>query len=77
MTTATTGRRRLSLVLCGLSGTSCAVLMAVVLLLYGTPYNSVWWGIMAAILLAAFILPLALVPAIEWVIDGYRNQRGG
>lgn len=77
MTMATRGRKRLSVLLCGLSGASCAVLMAAVLLLYGTPYNPFWWWIMAAILLAAFLLPLALVAAIEWVIDGYRDHNPG
>ena len=77
MMTATKGRKRLSILLCGLSGVSCAILMAAVLLLYGTPYNPLWWWVMAAILIAAFLLPLALVSAIEWVIDGYRDQNSG
>jgi hypothetical protein len=77
MMTATKGRKRLSILLCSLSGVSCAALMAAVLLLYGTPYNPLWWWVMAAILIAAFLLPLALVPAIEWVIDGYRDQNPG
>jgi hypothetical protein len=49
--------------------------MAAFLLVYGTPYNPVWWWIMAAILVAAVLLPLSLVPAIEWVIAGYRSDR--
>lgn len=68
-----TGRRRLTILLCGLSGAVCALAMAAVLIFYGTPYNDYWWGVMAAILVAAFILPRALVPAIEWVMDGYRS----
>jgi hypothetical protein len=69
------GRQRLSILLCGLSGASCAASMAAFLLFYGTPYNPVWWWIMAAILVAAVLLPLSLVPAIEWVIAGYRSDR--
>lgn len=67
------GRKRLSALLCGLSATSCLVLMGVLLVVYGTPYNPVWWWIMGGILCAAAVLPLALVPAIEWVIEGYRD----
>jgi predicted lysophospholipase L1 biosynthesis ABC-type transport system permease subunit len=77
MATANKGRRRLSILLCGLSGAACTALMAAVLLLYGTPYNSLWWWIMAAIVIAAFLLPLALVSAIEWVMEGYREERPG
>ena len=77
MAMARKGRRRLSALLCGLSGTSCAALLAAVLLLYGTPYNPLWWWIMAAILVAAFLLPLALVSAIEWVMEGYRDDTPG
>jgi hypothetical protein len=45
--------------------------MGVFLWLYGTPYNPVWWWVMGAILIAAWILPRGLVAAIEWVIEGY------
>lgn len=69
------GRRRLSILLCGLSGTGCITLMAAVLILYGTPYNPLWWWIMAAVVAAAFLLPLALVIAVEWVMEGYREER--
>ena len=69
------GRQRLSVLLCGLSTASCATLQAAFLLLYGTPYNPLWWWIMGAILLAALLLPLSLVPAIEWVIAGYREEK--
>lgn len=68
------GRRRLTLLLCGLGGGSCAGAMLLVLILYGTPYNAIWWAVMGAVLLAAFILPRALVPLIEWVMDGYRSD---
>ena len=77
MATANKGRRRLSILLCGLSGAACTTLMAAVLLLYGTPYNPLWWWGMAAIVVATFLLPLALVPAIEWVIHGYLEERPG
>lgn len=77
MAMANKGRRRLSILLCGLSGATCIASMIAVLLLYGTPYNSLWWWIMVAIVIAAFLLPLALVSAIEWVMDGYREEHSG
>jgi hypothetical protein len=67
------GRRRLALLLCGVSGGTCALMMAAVLLAYGTPYAAKWWIVMAVILAAASTLPRLLVPAIEWVIDGYKT----
>ncbi len=69
------GRRRLALLMSATSGALCALAMIVVLVVYGTPYNPVWWGVMAAILVAAVLVPRALVPAVEWVIDGYRDAR--
>ncbi|WP_193369814.1 hypothetical protein [Pelagibius marinus] len=77
MPMARKGRLRLSILLCGFSGAACAVLMAAVLVFYGTPYNPLWWWIMAAILLTAFLLPLTLVSAIEWVMAGYRDDSPG
>ena len=77
MARARKGRRRLSALLSGLSGALCAGLMVVVLLTYGPPYNPLWWWVMAVVLAAAFLLPLALVLAIEWVMDGYRDERSG
>ena len=74
MPTANQGRRRLTLLLCGLSGVSCTILMVAVLLLYGFPYDLRWWWVMAGILVASFALPRALVFAIEWVMEGYRRQ---
>lgn len=74
MALASTGRKRLTVLLCGLSGVTCAAMMGVFLWLYGTPYNPVWWWIMGAILIAAWILPRALVAAIEWVIEGYTTR---
>lgn len=74
MAAANEGRRRLVILLCGSSGITCLVLMAGVLLFYGTPYNPMWWWVMAAILVAAAILPVILVRPIEWVIAGYREE---
>ena len=47
--------------------------MGAVVLVYGAPYNPMWWWIMGAILFTAAVLPLGLVTAIEWVMEGYRN----
>jgi len=68
------GRRRLTVLLCGLSGLTCTAMMAAVLLLYGIPFDPLWWWIMGAILVAAFGLPRLLVYAIEWVMAGYRKD---
>jgi len=74
MATARSGRRRLTILLCGLSGGTCALSMAAFVLLYGKPYNSMWWWVMAAILAASIAVPRALVTAIEWVMEGYRQE---
>ncbi len=71
------GRRRARMVLCGLSGLGCAVAMALVLVVYGAPYEATWWWVMAAILAAAIFLPAFLVPLGEWVVEGYRRQDDG
>jgi hypothetical protein len=68
------GRRRLGLLLSTLSGAVCAVMMVLVLLVYGTPFNPLWWAVMAAILAAAAAGPWMLLPAVDWVIDGYRRD---
>ncbi|MEM7223673.1 MAG: hypothetical protein AAF495_11875 [Pseudomonadota bacterium] len=65
------GRRRLRILMVGLSGGLCSFLMVTVLLVYGTPYNPVWWPIMGAILVASFVGPLFLVTPIEWVLKGF------
>lgn len=70
------GPRRLALVLSGSSGLACAAMMGAVLLVYGTPYNPLWWGVMAAIEAGALLLPLAFLPVIDWVIAGYRHDLG-
>jgi len=74
MALASSGRLRLTLLLCGLSGFICAAMMVAVLLLYGKPYDPMWWWVMAGILAAAVILPRGLVAAIEWVMAGYQKQ---
>ncbi len=65
------GRRRLRLVLSGLGGGSCATAMALVLVFYGTPYNPVWWAVMAGILVASAVVSALFAPLVEWVIAGY------
>ena len=77
MTGSKVGRKRLALVLCAMSGSLCTALMVIVLLVYGTPFNAIWWWVMAGILAAAWLLPIALVGPIEWVIAGYREQGKG
>ena len=71
------GRRRLTVVLTIASGGTCTGAMAAVLYLYGGPYDPLWWWVMAAIFAASFVAPaFAAVPAIEWVIEGYRDEGG-
>ena len=70
------GRKRLRRLLCGVSFLTCAAMMAAVLVGYGTPYNPLWWVVMAAILIAAALGPLLLLAPIEWVIAGYRQDVG-
>lgn len=65
------GRPRLRVLLGALSGGACLVAMALLLVFYGTPYDPVWWAVMAAALAAACLLPSLFIPAIEWVIEGY------
>ncbi len=73
MAKARKGRLRLTLLLCGLSGSLCTLMMAVILVFYGRPYDLTWWWIMGGILIASFTLPRLLVIAIEWVMEGYRQ----
>ena len=47
------------------------------LFFYGLPYNPVWWMVMAAILAGAAIVPVFCARAVEWVMDGYREDRQG
>jgi len=75
--TRMTGRRRLRILLSLTGGLSCAVLMAAVLTIFGSPFETYWWWVMAAILVAAFAVPLAYARAVDWVVDGYRANDGG
>lgn len=68
------GRRRFGLVFGAAAGGLCAALMVIVLKVYGTPYNAVWWPVMAIILVAACAAPRFLARPIEWVLDGYREE---
>ena len=68
------GRPRLMTLLSILVGGACATAMALVVVLYGTPFNPLWWLVMMAILAASFILPCFGVWAIEWVIEGYLGE---
>ena len=69
------GRRRLRALLAAVGGTGTAAAMALVLYFYGLPYNPVWWLVMALILAGAGIVPALLAPAVEWVMDGYRQDQ--
>lgn len=69
------GRRRLTIVLSIASGGTCAIAIGLVLYIYGAPYDPSWWWAMAAILAASFVAPaIVIVPAVEWVIVGYRDE---
>jgi len=74
MKPAKVGRRRLAILLCSLSAITYLILLAAVLLFYGTPYNPLWWWVMAAALVAAAVLPAILIRPIEWVISGYTEE---
>ena len=65
------GRRRLRLLLNGLCGGFCVVGLAAVLVLYGSPYNPIWWAILAALAAASFVVPGLCVPLFEWALKGY------
>lgn len=65
------GRRRLGIILGGVSGVLCAMAMATVLVVYGPPIDWIWWVVMAVILVAAFLVPRLLAPFLEWVVEGY------
>lgn len=55
----------------GMGGGACAAAMVVVLVFYGTPYNPMWWPVMAAILLGSAVVSALGAPIVEWVIAGY------
>lgn len=67
------GRRRFSIVAGAMCGTACLAAMALVLAVYGAPYDSVWWWTMAAILAVSCLAGRITAPAVEWVIEGYRE----
>lgn len=69
------GRRRLSIVVGAVCGTTCLLAMALVLVVYGPPYNAVWWWVMAAILAVSCLLGRIVAPAVEWVLEGYLEDR--
>jgi hypothetical protein len=71
-----TGRRRLSILLALVSGGLCFMAMAATVIVYGTPYDPMWWWAMGGILLAAVFAPVLLVAPIEWVIEGYMRAEG-
>ena len=68
------GRRRLMLVLAPLGCGACLIAMGLLLVFYGTPYNPIWWWVMAALVIAASGLSCLLVYPIEWVMRGYRGE---
>lgn len=68
------GRRRLIVLLSLLSGGTCVFAMAAVLMFHGTPYDTLWWWVMGAILAAAFAAGHILVIPVEWVIAGCRSE---
>ncbi len=70
-----TGRQRLRLLLGAISGGLCFLAMLMVLIVYGAPYDPMWWFVMAAILVATFLGPSLLVRPIEWVIEGYQDTK--
>ena len=68
------GRRRLRIVLAVLGFAGCPTAMVLVVAFYGAPYTPAWWWVMAAVRAAATVIPPLLAPAIEWVLDGYRQD---
>ena len=65
------GRRRISIVVGAVSGAGCLVTMALMVIIYGAPYNPVWWAVMAVILTVCCLLGRIVAPAVEWVLQGY------
>ena len=68
------GRRRLRVFLSFLFGGPATLVVVLVLIGYKTPYNPIWWLVLGVIVLGAFLAPLLLVPAIEWVMKGYAEE---
>ena len=71
-----TGRRRLRLLLSFLFGGLTTFAIVIVLAGYKLPYDPIWWLALGLIAMAAFLAPLLLVPAIEWVMRGYAQDDG-
>ena len=69
-----TGRRRLRMLLSFSFGGVTTFAIVLVLLGYKLPYDPLWWYALGFIALAAFLAPLLLVPAIEWVMRGYASD---
>lgn len=65
------GRRRLKILLGLLGGGTCAIFLALAVVVLGAPYNPFWWLVMAVILVASFVLPSFLVRPIEWLVKGH------
>lgn len=72
-----TGRRRLRMLLSFLFGGLTTFGIVLVLIGYKLPYDPVWWLVLGFIALGAFLTPLLLVPAIEWVMAGYAEDGEG
>jgi RsiW-degrading membrane proteinase PrsW (M82 family) len=69
------GRRRLRMLLSFLFGGATLFTVVLVLIGYKAPYNPIWWLVLGAIVMGAFLAPLLLVPAIEWVMEGYAEDK--
>ena len=69
------GRRRLRMLLSFLFGGGALFAVVLVLVGYRLPYNPVWWLVLGLIVMGAFLAPLLLVPAIEWVMEGYAEDQ--
>ena len=68
------GRRRLRTLLSFLFGGATLLTVVLVLVGYRLPYNPIWWIVRGGVVLGAFLAPLLLVPAIEWVMEGYAEE---
>jgi hypothetical protein len=68
------GRRRLRMLLSFLFGGVTLLAVVLVLIGYRLPYNPIWWLVLGSIVMVAFLTPLLLVPAIEWVMEGYAEE---
>ena len=71
---ASEGTRRLRLVLSFTAATTIFLGYVVLLVVYGAPYWTGWWLVMAVILALAFIAGWLFAVVFEWVIAGYRTE---